>query len=105
MTSTVNDDLGRFLQFYLEQNTAAKPCPEDQLRIAGCLLKLSERFMPQRSEAARARALRFGDPSCVTIKHIPERGLDQQPSLSITAAPALIFVRTVAELVGHLTGE
>ena len=79
--------------------------PEDRLRVAGRLLKLGERFTPRRLEAACARALHFDDPSYITIKHILERGLDQQPAPQITAPPpARAFARTVAELVGHLIG-
>jgi len=81
--------------------------PEDRLRTAGRLLKLGERFTPRRLEAACARALRFDDPSYITIKHILEQGLDRQqpPPPQITASPpAQAFVRTVAELVGHLMG-
>ena len=79
--------------------------PEDRLRTAGRLLKLGERFTPRRLEAACARALRFDDPSYITIKHILEQGLDQQGLPQITAfPPAKAFVRTVTELVGHLVG-
>jgi hypothetical protein len=38
--------------------------------MAGRLLKLGERFGPERLEAACARALRFDDPAYITIKHI-----------------------------------
>lgn len=80
--------------------------PEDRLRVAGRLLKLGERFTPRRLEAACARALRFDDPSYITIKHILEHGLDRQQPPQITPSPpAHAFVRTVAELVGHLMGE
>ena len=79
--------------------------PEDRLRTAGRLLKLGVRFTPQRLEAACARALRFDDPSYITIKHILEQGLDQQHPPQISdSPPAQAFVRTVAELVGHLIG-
>jgi len=37
--------------------------PEDRLRTAGRLLKLSESFSPQRLEAACSRALRFDEPT------------------------------------------
>ena len=79
--------------------------PEDRLRTAGRLLRLSERFGPQRLEAACARALRFDDPAYVTIKHILEQGLDAEELPSIEPAPpARTFVRTAAELIGHLVG-
>ena len=79
--------------------------PEDRLRMAGRLLKLGERFGPDRLEAACARALRFDDPAYMTVKHILEQGLDAEEIPSTEPAPAaLAFVRTAAELVGHLTG-
>ena len=80
--------------------------PEDRLRTAGRLLKLAVRFTPQRLEAACERALRFDDPAYRTIKHILEQGLDQQPAPAVddSPPPAQAFVRTVAELVGHLMG-
>jgi hypothetical protein len=79
--------------------------PEDRLRTAGRLLRLGERFGSQRLEAACVRALRFDDPSYMTIKRILEQGLDveEMPSTE-PAPPALAFVRTAAELVGHLVG-
>ena len=79
--------------------------PEDRLRTAGRLLRLGDRFGPQRLEAACARALRFDDPSYTTIKHILEQGLDTQELPSAEpSSPATTFVRTAAELVGHLMG-
>ena len=79
--------------------------PEDRLRTAGRLLRLGERFGSQRLEAACVRALRFDDPSYMTIKRILEQGLDAEEMPSTEPAPpALAFVRTAAELVGHLMG-
>ena len=79
--------------------------PEDRLRTAGRLLRLGERFGPQRLEAACARALRFDDPAYITIKRILEQELDAEELPSTEPAPsALAFVRTAAELVGHLVG-
>ena len=79
--------------------------PEDRLRTAGRLLRLGERFGPERLEAACTRALRFDDPAYMTIKRILEQRLDAK-ELSSTgpSAPARAFVRTAAELVGHLVG-
>ena len=79
--------------------------PEDRLRTAGRLLRLAEKFDPQRLEAACARALRFDDPAYVTIKSILDQGLDleEQPATK-PAPPARVFVRTRAELIGHLLG-
>jgi transposase len=80
--------------------------PEDRLRTAGRLLGLAERFSPERLEVACIRALRFDDPSYKTIKHILEQGLDAQELPSVDPAPpALAFVRSAAELVGHLMGD
>jgi len=79
--------------------------PEDRLRTAGRLLKLAQRFSPQRLEAACARALRFDDPAYMTVKHILEKGLDQQAASQVVAPPpAYSFGRTAIELVGHLVG-
>jgi len=80
--------------------------PEDRLRTAGRLLRLADRFGQKRLEAACARALRFDDPSYMTIKHILEQGLDAE-DLAETTKPlpsAMAFVRTAEELVGHLMG-
>jgi transposase len=79
--------------------------PEDRLRTAGRLLRLSERFGPERLEAACARALRFGDPAYMTVKRILEQGLDAErlPSTQLPP-PAMTFVRSATELVGHLVG-
>lgn len=79
--------------------------PEDRLRTAGRLLQLGERFGPERLEAACARALRFDDPSYVTIKRILKQGLEQKDLPVFEASPpAQAFVRTSAELMAHLTG-
>ena len=79
--------------------------PEDRLRTAGRLLRLGERYGPERLEAACARALRFDDPAYMTIKQVLEQGLDQQEiPTTEPAPPALAFVRSAAELVGHLVG-
>jgi transposase len=79
--------------------------PEDRLRMAGRLLRLGARFSPARLEAACARALRFDDPAYLTVKRILEQGLDAvaAPTPEPTP-PARTFVRTTAELVGHLVG-
>jgi hypothetical protein len=79
--------------------------PEDRLRTAGRLLRLGDRFGSQRLEVACVRALRFDDPAYVTIKHVLEQGLDAEELPVVEPAPlALTFVRTAAELVGHLVG-
>jgi hypothetical protein len=79
--------------------------PEDRLRTAGRLLRLGQRLGSERLEAACARALRFDDPTYMTIKRILEQGLDAEELPSVQPAPlALTFVRTTAELLGHLVG-
>ena len=79
--------------------------PEDRLRMAGRLLRLGERFTPERLEAACARAIRFDDPAYMTIKRILEQGLDAKELPSTEPAPpAAEFVRSAEELVGHLVG-
>ncbi len=79
--------------------------PEDRLRTAGRLLRLAERFSPQRLEAACVRALGFDDLAYNTIKRILEGELDVAEAPGVTPAPpARAFVRSAAELVGHLLG-
>jgi hypothetical protein len=77
----------------------------DRLPTVGRLLRLRERFGAARLEAACARAVRFDDLSYKTVKHILVNGLDgQSPAIDPPKAPAQAFVRTPAELVGHLFG-
>jgi transposase len=79
--------------------------PEDRLRTAGRLLRLSDRFGPERLEAACARALRFDDPAYMTIKRILEQGLDLEELPAPDSFPlAVTFARPPAELMGHLVG-
>jgi transposase len=80
--------------------------PEDRLRTAGRLLRLADRFGQERVEAACSRALRFDDPAYMTVKHILEQGLDieELPEATKPLPPAMTFVRTAEELVGHLMG-
>jgi hypothetical protein len=77
----------------------------DRLPTVKRLLRLRERFGDQRLEAACALAQRFDDPSYKTIRGILEKGKDQQaPAPVSTSSAASIFVRSAAELVGHLFG-
>jgi hypothetical protein len=79
--------------------------PEDRLRTAGRLLRLGGRFGLNRLEAACALALRFADPTYMTIKRALEQGTDlEEPASTEPPPPATTFVRTAIELVGHLTG-
>ena len=77
----------------------------DRLPMAGRLLRLRERFGDQRLEAACRRALSFGDPSYTTVKRILARGLEEaEPRPAAPRSQAQAFVRSAAELVGHLVG-
>jgi transposase len=79
--------------------------PEDRLRTAGRLLRLAERFSCERLEAACARALFYDDPAYSTIKRILEEDQDREPLDPPARIPATaLFMRSAAELVGHLVG-
>jgi transposase len=75
----------------------------DPLPTARRLLKLAERYSPERLEAACARALVYGDTSYTTIKGILKQNLETlpMPTSSITP-PATTFVRSSEELLGSL---
>jgi transposase len=69
------------------------------------LLKLRTTYNDQHLEAACERALYCHDPSVKTVKRILKAGLEGQPlPVHWPAPPAAEFVRTPAELVGHLMG-
>ena len=69
------------------------------------VLKLRERVGAERLEAACARALRFGDLTYRTLKHILDQGLEAEaPPRTSTTPPARTFVRSAAELLGHVFG-
>lgn len=53
--------------------------PVDKLRVAGRLLRLSERYGPTRLEQACRRALHFGDGTGSTVRRILEQGLEDAP--------------------------
>jgi transposase len=77
----------------------------DRLPMVGRLLRLRERFGDQRLEAACRRALSFGDPSYTTVKRILTKGLEEaEPRPAGPRSQAQTFVRSAAELVGHLVG-
>ena len=79
--------------------------PVDRLRTAGRLLRLAERFTPQRLEAACQRALHFDDPTYMTIKRILEQALDQEPlPAPPPQAPAHTFIRSAQEFAQALLG-
>jgi transposase len=77
----------------------------DRLPTVGRLLRLRQRFGPERLEAACQRALQFDDPAYKTIKGILTQGLEEQPVPAVVTVPAAsAFVRSAAELVGDLAG-
>lgn len=77
----------------------------DRLPTVGRLVRLRARFGDQRLEAACARALRFDDPRYVTVKRILEAGHEADGVVTAAASPpARTFVRTAADLLGHVFG-
>jgi len=80
--------------------------PEDRLRTAGRLLRLADRFTPQRLEAACARAQAYGDGDYVTVKRILQEGLDQRPLAVPWPTPATphTFARPAAEFAAVTVG-
>ena len=81
----------------------------DRLSTVRRLLKLRERFGDERLEAACLRALDFDDARYMTVKRILETGRDQQSDEPRSAQPSgkkepTAFVRSAADLVGHLFG-
>ncbi|NJN84109.1 MAG: IS21 family transposase [Caldilineaceae bacterium] len=81
----------------------------DKMTSVRRLLKLRERFGDERLEAACLRALTFDDPRYMTIRRILETGRDLRqddlppPEPASRRQPAA-FVRSAADLVGHLFG-
>lgn len=75
----------------------------DPLPTARRLLKLAERYSPERLEAACARAQAYSDTTYTTIKGILKQNLETLPipTSSITP-PAATFVRSAEELLGSL---
>jgi hypothetical protein len=80
--------------------------PEDRLRTAGRLLRLADRFTPQRLEAACARAQAYGDGDYVTVKRILEEDLDQQPVAPPWPTPTAppMYARAATEFVPVAAG-
>ena len=68
------------------------------------ILRLREAVGDARLEAACARALRYDDLTYVTIKRILTQGLEEETAPAAAVAPARAFVRTAAELLGHVFG-
>ena len=69
------------------------------------VLRLRTPVGDRRLEAACARVLAFGDLRYVTLKRVLDQGLDTQGLALLpvaTPTPARTFVRSAAELLGHL---
>jgi transposase len=71
------------------------------------LLALAQPYGADRLEAACARALAHADPAYLTVKRILKDGLDQSPDAANVSptAPATVFVRPVADLLGTSLAE
>jgi hypothetical protein len=80
--------------------------PEDRLRTAGRLLRLAERFTPERLEAACAQAQQYGDGDYLTVKRILETDLDLPAVVLAWPAPlsAFAFARSAAEFAPQPSG-
>jgi transposase len=75
----------------------------DGVHQAGRLLRLQEKFGPERLEAACQRALDYGDPAYKTVKGILKGHREQDdPPTPIQLPPAHTFSRPADELVGAL---
>ena len=70
------------------------------LRQCQGILRLKEKYTPERLERACARANAFGDPSYRTVRTILERDLDRQPLRFEPDRAAGAFLRGAEELCG-----
>lgn len=68
------------------------------LRQCQGILRLAEKYGPERLEGACARTNAFGDPRYRTVKTILERELDREPLLLQPVKPAGAFLRGPEEL-------
>ncbi len=68
---------------------AARPHPELGFRSCLGVLRLSERYTPERLEAACSRAHAMGATSYRSVRSILERGLDRLPEPDAVTPPAL----------------
>ena len=86
---TIGPQTQKLLTFILEN----RPHPEQGYRSCLGVLRLKERYTPERLEAACARALAFKAYSYKNVESILKNGLDQQPlgcpSSSQTCLPLL----------------
>ena len=72
------------------------------LRQCQGILRLKEKYSPERLELACARANAFGDPSYRTVKTILERDLDKQSFLFEPSRVVGAFLRGAEELCGSI---
>jgi transposase len=72
---TIGPQTQKLLTFILEN----RPHPEQGYRSCLGVLRLKERYTPERLEAACARALAFKAYSYKNVESILKNGLDQQP--------------------------
>lgn len=69
------------------------------LRQSQGIIRLADKYGPERLNAACARANAFGDPSYRTVRNILEHGLDAHPVLTVTTtSSAQAFLRGADEL-------
>jgi transposase len=71
---------------------AARPHPELGFRSCLGVLRLGERYGPERLEAACSRAHAMGGNSCRSVRSILERGLDRTAQPDTVTTPALMHV-------------
>jgi transposase len=79
----------------------------ERLPTAGRLVRLAEKYSPQRLEAACARALRFDDASYTTVKRILHEGLENAAlpaPVALLSPEAFAFARPVEEIFGKQVG-
>jgi transposase len=67
---------------------ASRPHPELGFRSCLGILRLAERYGPERLEAASERALAYGARSYKSVKSMLEAGLDREPLAELPRAPA-----------------
>lgn len=80
--------------------------PLDRLRTAQAVIRLADKYGPQRLEAACRRGQVFGDTSYAVLKRVLERGLESDPLPELEPAvvprPSYLFARPGSEIFGGL---
>ncbi|MDQ2742824.1 MAG: IS21 family transposase [Chloroflexota bacterium] len=82
--------------------------PEDRLRSAGRIVRLSEQYGAERLERACTRSRHFGETDYPAIKRILETGLDAAPLTPAEPSAAALpftFARQVGDFVSSLAGR